>query len=310
MDDVLEKLKLDYDLIDSYVLGRGQKHYIGVKGKECRFCNKSSPNVSFKSLAHAVPEFLGNHQLIIHNECDSCNTFFSEHLENHLDKYTKPYRSVGQIKGKKKIPKYKSKDHKSRFSIDNESGITISASTENDFAEIDLDNNKIKLDFHREPYIPSAVYKCLVKIALSVISEEELKTFSHALNWIQNKDHSKLVMTPLSLLVTRVPGPQPFPKMIVKVLRKKPSADNCPYCILVLCFANIVYQIVIPSDGEIESKKLNIVINFYPIKIASKPIFGNIFRNVESLTNSSIVEDDKISIEYKFDQAIEIAKTK
>jgi len=102
----LEFFEKNYEIIADYHLGNGEYIYIGNEDKVCRFCNKAEPEVTFKTIAHAVPEFLGNKQLILKNECDQCNTFLSNNLENSLDKYTKPFRLVAQIKGKKKVPAY------------------------------------------------------------------------------------------------------------------------------------------------------------------------------------------------------------
>ncbi|CUU82526.1 HNH endonuclease [Campylobacter hyointestinalis] len=77
--------------------------------KKCRFCGKSCPEVTFKNISHAIPECLGNKQIICKNECDECNKFFSEKLENHLDKITLPYRNINFLKGKIKFQAIKSK---------------------------------------------------------------------------------------------------------------------------------------------------------------------------------------------------------
>src|SRR4051812_14719952 len=75
--------------------------------RRCRFCHRGEPEVTFKSDAHAVPEFLGNRSILSLNECDSCNTFFATEYEDHLSKWSLFARSASQVRGKKKKPTFK-----------------------------------------------------------------------------------------------------------------------------------------------------------------------------------------------------------
>ena len=80
------------------------------KGRICRFCGKGKPEVAFKSVAHAVPEFLGNKSLVSQNECDTCNQLLAMKYEDDLAKWFGPMRTVSQIRGKSGVPTYKNKD--------------------------------------------------------------------------------------------------------------------------------------------------------------------------------------------------------
>jgi hypothetical protein len=42
----------------------------------CRFCNNTRANVTFKNIAHAISESLGNKKIILNEECDECNAEF------------------------------------------------------------------------------------------------------------------------------------------------------------------------------------------------------------------------------------------
>ena len=70
----------------SIVFLPGEKRYIGEKSNQiCRFCKKDKSMTRFKSIAHAIPELLGNKSIISHEECDACNKFFAT-SEDHLGK--------------------------------------------------------------------------------------------------------------------------------------------------------------------------------------------------------------------------------
>src|SRR5260370_34591952 len=75
--------------------------------RRCRFCGRGKPEVTFKKVAHAVPEFLGSKAIRSMNECDSCNEFLANNYEDHLSKWSLFARSVSQVKGKEGKPTYK-----------------------------------------------------------------------------------------------------------------------------------------------------------------------------------------------------------
>lgn len=239
----------NYDLLSSGNYGSGKNKYIGCKDplkKRCRFCGKGKDETSFKNVSHAIPEFLGNHQLILLNECDECNKLFSENLEDHLDKYTKPYRTLAHVKGKNKIPSYKSKNELSRISAGKDVEIEFWQQPGSDMLTNETPNSmKFKLEF--ESYIPVAVYKALVKIALSLIEDQkELEAFKMTIKWILETDHSKHFMLPLEMLTTYIPGFQPIKSLFAFLFRRK-EGKSVPYAILVIGFGNWIYQIHVPS---------------------------------------------------------------
>ena len=46
--------------------------------RKCRFCGKSSPEVTFTSEAHVIACAFGNRLLLHHEECDFCNNIGSK----------------------------------------------------------------------------------------------------------------------------------------------------------------------------------------------------------------------------------------
>lgn len=54
----------------------GLEEWIGEADEDkriCRFCGRSVPKVSFKKVAHAIQDALGNKLLFCYEECDTCN---------------------------------------------------------------------------------------------------------------------------------------------------------------------------------------------------------------------------------------------
>lgn len=241
----------NYDLIAAGVYARGPEKIIQSAGvKQCRFCNKREGETTFNDRAHAIPECLGNHQLLLSAECDSCNKFFSQNLEVHLDKYTRPFRIIGQIHGKKGVPNYQSNNQKSKIKF-GEIPVFVSPKTEG-FWKLDKENKRAMVNLHREPYIPYGVYKALVKIAISTIeNEEELAAFSETIAWLMCPDHTKYLIKPAIIFETFIPGPRPTCGVAASLFRRKSSCHGEPYAIFMIAFGNIAMQLVVPSivDG-------------------------------------------------------------
>ncbi len=282
----------NYDLLSLGKYGSGKKKYIGCKDpKRCRFCEEAEP--TFKNESHAIPEFLGNHQLILRDECDVCNEGFSENLEDHLDKYTKPYRTFACIKGKKKIPSYKSKDKLSRISAGKDVELEFWHQPGSDMLSNETQSSmKVKFDF--ESHIPVAVYKALVKIALSLIEDQkELAAFQITIKWLLDADHSRPFMLPLEMLTTYIPGFQPIDSLFAILLRRK-EGKSVPYAILVIGFGNWIYQIHVPS--HLEGQSFTYPLYYYPIPEIEKLKAGELQSERIDLSSSEKKPSSKTMI--------------
>lgn len=282
------------------------KYYIGKKeNRTCRFCGKSKPEVTFSDIAHAIPEAIGNKKIILNEECDICNKFFSENLEVHFDKITKPWRNVSQIKGKKKIPSYKTRDKKSRIDITDK--IEIKERIDSPLTEIDETNNTIKITYEIEPYIPIAVYKTFVKMALSVMPEEELVHFNEAISWIQDPTHTESFMNPLKVLTTFVPGPKPNIEPIVLLFKRKTEEAKYPYSIFVLAFGNMIYQIIVPSFyGVDKGSKVQTTIPKFPSAFEIEWKYGSIKHGMLDWTSSEYVTNESLPVRFSFTEKNEL----
>lgn len=230
--------------------GVGKKQYIGPKNPSvCRFCGKSNPEIEFKHEAHAIPELLGNRQLILTDECDACNSFFASKLEDHLGKFLKPFRTIGMVKGKSGYPSYVSLDKNARIDIDSPTHFKFSHPRDSEFISNDPSKKELTLNLTIERHIPCAAYKALVKVALSLMPNSDLTDFSDALLWIRQDDHKHMLLQPLTVYSAFVPGFRPFPKTSVLLLRKKQNSEieELPSCQMVMNFGNLQLQFIVPT---------------------------------------------------------------
>lgn len=258
----LEWYEKNYTMNDQGVMflgQKGKKEFIGSPTKRiCRFCGKDSTQTTFLMEAHAIPEFLGNHSLISNEECDECNTYFSETLEDNFAKYLQAFRTLSQISGKKGVPSYKSADKKSCIRINDKVNITTATT---DFFEIDEVKHEFLLKTKSQPYIPREVYRCIVKTALSLLSLEELKNFQETLHWIRyvkpdadftNKEFFTIFMTFTS-------GPRPYKDTQHLFFKRKDDSCDVPYMSYMLCLGNLTFQIILPCPQKDNGRKINFI---------------------------------------------------
>jgi len=251
--DLIEK---NYKIIFSN-LNKQEEYNIGkTQNKVCRFCGLNEEQTTFNTVAHAIPECLGNKQIICLDECDNCNRDFANNIEDHLAAITLPYRVINMIEGKRKTPSYQTQDQKSKINIEDAENkfMRIISREDSEFVVLDEKNKSFRIEYDLPTHIPAAAYKTLVKMALSIMSNEQIKDFSILNSWIQDKDHTKNLMNPLNVLMTVIPGINPFKETTVFLLKKYTEREEYPDSTFILAFGNVMYQIILPSDNEIKEK--------------------------------------------------------
>jgi hypothetical protein len=225
---------LDTYLIDGKITDK--KISIGEPLKAnrvCRFCKNTRAETeskhleqrvitTFRQQAHAISEALGNKTLILNEECDACNAYFSRTCEKHILTYFKVLatffkvknkdNNVSTIKGKNFEFMYLSDDKKPALlnsgpdekpsiqsSLDNQGNIiappygTLNPSdvdfvikyvlTDEERGETDAFPKSIPLKFFDKISIQE-IYKALVKFSLSVIDSKNLSGFENTLQWV------------------------------------------------------------------------------------------------------------------------------
>lgn len=207
----------------------------------CRFCGKDKKEETFKKIAHAIPELIGNKTLLTKCECDTCNSFFGENLEDHLGRFLLPFNALRRIKGKNGIPTYKD----SKIRIETKSG-TQNISSLSDSLDIDEENKNVKIKAQTQRFIPIKVYKAFLKMALSIMPESELKYFYDLVLYVKEEKDS--VAKGLSAVIeTFTPGSTPYSKIMNFILIRKNDSINIPYVFYIVAFGNSMYQIIVPS---------------------------------------------------------------
>ncbi|MFV8335762.1 hypothetical protein ACNQF7_06695 [Flavobacterium sp. RSP29] len=257
--------------------------------KICRYCN--SPNATFKSKAHLLPEFMGNKDVFCSNECDSCNNKFGVY-ETHLNAFSGIKNTLIPIKGKKKYPKFKDKNLTTQFIGDN----TVNARVEKDSDCMELNNGFLNIKATTQTFIPLYVHKALVKFGLSMIDTIDLPKFKKAFDWIDNPQ-KKIDDNNIPLLLIHNEARPPIVKPIAFIAKRK-TVTNSPEFTFVLAYGFHRLQIFLPfnscdqSLGEEVFLPLNFDFVTQKIKNQGKWSFGNFDMN--SLKRVQLKDDFKV----------------
>jgi hypothetical protein len=278
------------------------KELLGSKPQTCRFCDKSEPIVTFKEKAHTIPRFLGNKRLLSLYECDSCNERFSA-FDADLAKMVMGELSVGLVKGYNGVRTLTSKGQNSRIeSIGGQQ--TIKYFVGEPFMSQDAENRSATIRYQTEPYRLLGAYKCLAKIAFSLLPDDQLINFSELKQWLLEKDVDKNKVYQdgyHSCFHSSVPGFRPYQQPGVILLTRKTDIPM-PYCVLVIAFGNISLQIFPPcpkKDHGFVGKSM--AITKFPLTYDLQPwlINGTIETTVIDLSAAdSVRQERQIFIEY------------
>lgn len=309
LQEKVSKIDKNYTHYKIFHLNTTEKIYLGSKeNKKCRFCEKSVPEVSFKMIAHAIPEFVNNHKLISYYECDSCNSKFSRTIETHMGDYMNVYHSLSQVKGKKGVPSFRRANERSR--IDHSPTALKIDSYEDDSENFIIDevNKTITFKSIRATYVPIAIYKCLTKMALTIMDEEELIHFENALKWINEETHdeSEFKISNLRCVFSITPGPLPHDFTTCILLKRKDNhVDNVPYMQFLLAYGNFTFQIFLIMSSKDQNKTI-FSITPYPTPYDFKNIHGSPEYKVLDFSSTKPCKNDEVNLTLSYDKMTRI----
>ncbi|WP_339389246.1 HNH endonuclease [Planctobacterium marinum] len=262
-DSNLDFYNAHYDIIGQWLVRPGDKVVLGDRdNRSCRFCGKTTPEVTFKKVAHAIPELLGNKSIESAYECDTCNKGFGQGIENDLGNWSKAMRTLVRIRGKSGVPTLKKGGDKPGWRIEyDQSRLNITAYENDPIFEVDEENKTVTFKLRRDSYTPVAVLKAFMKIGITLLPDSEIPNFSGLMRWVKEPDHSKAYINKCPVIYAFQPGPMPNDLITALILRRKSTVTGYPYAFLVLGYGNEVFQVVLPSeknDNQMNGKSVSI----------------------------------------------------
>lgn len=192
------RILIEYDNIDD---GRKKQEVHGLndpKNARCIFCGMPFSKWGKKDTAHAISECIGNKSLINFCECFDCNHLFGESAESHLGKFIMPYRIINEIYGKGKarnVVKDESIDKSISYRTYRFEQKKNTPVLQSDIFEVynmlieksgtgrlTKTENGICLSIPRQKYDPHLVYASLLKMAYTLLPQNEINHYLKAIN--------------------------------------------------------------------------------------------------------------------------------
>lgn len=214
--------------------------------KECRYCHRAEPDVTFHKVAHTFSEGLGNKFTITCNECDDCNAYFGNTCEPDFIAYLDVMRPLFHTKGKDgEIKKIEGKNFTVMSDTIDSKLLKIEIKqTSDNLNPVKETEGIISLDLnHTKKIVPQNIYKALVKFAYGIIPNDHLDKFTFTADWLLgNKVIDQLPLVMISQGNTFVKHPR-----VVAYIRKNERVD-LPFAIGEFWVMNSIFVYVIPTD--------------------------------------------------------------
>ncbi len=241
-----------YEILANYYFIDNKRVYLPTSSpSNCRFCSRSSPDVTFIHKAHAVPVCLGNKTLFSKNECDSCNAFFGDTIESHLGNVTLNSRVLGGVPNRKGLPSH----HGDGWSSKIENGVIVIEEGSKDLnVRVSADQKKVNFTASTRSYIPVAIFKAFVKMAISLMPDNEVANFDSAREWLLERDYCVRPTNTSHFFDCyrsffsgcTVPGH-------ALLFRRTVEDRSMPYMTLVVEFGSFSYQIAVTVGSQFQN---------------------------------------------------------
>ncbi|MPS73038.1 MAG: hypothetical protein E2590_07770 [Chryseobacterium sp.] len=260
-----------------------------ISERTCRFCGKKSDETTFKGKPHIISRLFGNNSGVSDYECGKCNNHFSG-FESDMANFLGLNRSVNAL-GVQTPPTFKSYDGNivaKKNNFNGFEGIEIESNKQGTIQK--LDGGIIEFNVIHNPYIPINIFKCLLKIALTVIPDDEVENYKVCFDFLMENNneeylaqHAKQIHKGLSGFNVRFP--------YVLFFRKRNLESKLPTHWIKLYYQDSYIQFYIPchKDDEVLLRGEEITYPLCPPLIFADTQPQGIAKNYEKVDLSSNV---------------------
>lgn len=215
--------------------------------RTCRYCNRTAPSATFRKRAHVIPSLLGNKHLLSDYECDDCNNLFSR-FETSLAAYIGLMRTVTSLSRGNNIPKHRVHNspvttHTIKLGEQDKDVVCFTF-----HKEPEKTDKGVIISFKKESYTPINVYKILLKMALSIMPQQDIDKYSYLMNFIINDEHSQLIKPFASNVNVITHGFMADPH--IYIFKKRRDEDDVPTHIFMFCYEDTIYQLPVPANSD------------------------------------------------------------
>ena len=211
---------------------------IGTKLKSnrvCRYCNKTTPDVTFNNKSHTISQALGNICYITNDECDSCNTKFGLSIEQDFAHYVEMFNSLAHDKFRLGGIDF-SKDNDGHIFVTNmDEGILLGETDSEIFYT--YKGSIVKLQ---------NVYRAMCKYAIGFMPSEILKDLKDTIKWI-NGDYNIESLPIVKKALHSSLQEQPIMNIYI---RKNEADQSYPYLFVDFHLNYLEFLFVVPNSQQ------------------------------------------------------------
>lgn len=231
----IDTVKKAYNIVDS-------RNYKKKQLMICKYCGNMDTDISNKS--HIIPKSLGGN-LLDEEECKNCNSKFGATIERDLGKYLSPWKTIYNINGHNKIPKFNARNG---FIIRDEKGkLNIGAKN------IEVDNKGMpkKITFDVGKINMKNVYRALVKISMGFIEREKIiKDFPNTIKFINGELKDKKLPPIITYFNKNISADEKKPVFVSLFYRKENVSKEFPYLVSEFIFYNFSFIYIVPFSSK------------------------------------------------------------
>lgn len=219
--------------------------------RKCRFCGKSTPEVSFSNKSHTISHGLGNNNIFTYDECNTCNNEFGRTIEQDFINYVSFYKTISAF------------DEHQNNHITRNSYITLSANRNSDQLELTIKgDSKLEINGPKTEIVCTiadvnykSIYRALVKYVIGYLPDNELVYFIEAVQWL-NDPLKCLQLSDVKYLICNDTVAQPYLWLYIR----KSTEYHYPYMLAEFrCFCITFFFVVPGCSKDSATYKRNII---------------------------------------------------
>lgn len=244
--DIWSRISFEFDLMVYGLFGLNQCVGENDKSKRvCRFCGCTGAD-KFAHKAHAIPEALGNTELICYEECDKCNGELKSVEDNfiHLMDFR---RAMYKIRSKKNTTESIVVYGKNYTIAPDKEGFPVLYIKRSCLPKrIEMDGSTSMKFHHYEQVIDQDIYRALAKMAIDLMPSDRLAHFKETINWIRHENKDVIPDALPSVYYGILPRGVMYEQPALLLFFRPEGDKDIPYCTAILFTTDIAYKFVVP----------------------------------------------------------------
>ena len=255
--------------------------------RKCRWCGRTvTMGATFNKKAHAITEALGNKNVVLLDECDSCNETFGKTIEQSIVAQFSLFNTTFGVRGKNGISKIK--DIKTQTSIEHTKAKELTFKVYGNIMNFD---GKVPTGMTvtiANNYIAQDVYKSLCKYALSVVEDENvLAEFIETIKWIKGDINWREI--PIIKVLNTYEFFSEHP--IINVYIRKTDNTQYPRMFAEFMYTNFVMVYIVPANKQENDMFINAdnFKNFWNLMF---------FKNIDNWSDMDLSDSNKRELQF------------